>query len=553
MKDNDPVKNFTKDVRRRLNRHRLWDVLVWCGAVGSGIMIGVGGFYIFRGHRVNLLWYLATLLVVGVASGVWWLVRRHNIKSAAKHADKFFNLKDSITSYLGFKSQGKKGRFHELQAEQTNKILSALYIDRIQWQLPKRVITVGTVLLVVAVAMGFKGESQEIKIQRLLEEQTALMTEEINEELAKTVEEILEDTIDEMLDLPDDKELAELLNPNELKELVKELAETKDIKEAMRQYAKMEGKLKGMSARLMQRKEERLLDEVGKELSKERQSKELGKELTKKDYRKSAEKLEELKHDASKELSEQRKELAKLKATAKRMATACKAANRKSGNNSKSGGQDNMKSNNSQGSSSLSESIEELDEMVSKLDEALEQAERETRQNGDPSKECKDNCGSCSSNANKSLDKLGKKLKRMAAKRKAQSRIKKLSDKLGQCQSSLCQGKKQCQKQGNKQGNKPGGNKAGTGSSDAKNDLPTEDLENGELSQLKGTKGAGPSQTMVEEAEDGTGVSSSGGSAIKRTYQKQVESFVQRQDVPENVKAGVKAYFENIHETEKGN
>ncbi len=34
---------------------------------------------------------------------------------------------------------------------------------------------------------------------------------------------------------------------------------------------------------------------------------------------------------------------------------------------------------------------------------------------------------------------------------------------------------------------------------------------------------------------------------------RQVESFIRREDVPESVKAGVKAYFENIHKINEGN
>ena len=74
-------------------------------------------------------------------------------------------------------------------------------------------------------------------------------------------------------------------------------------------------------------------------------------------------------------------------------------------------------------------------------------------------------------------------------------------------------------------------------------------VDNFQYDQLKGLKGRGPSQTSVEAAADGFGVSVARDVDRDRTFQRQIESFVQREDVPDDVKTGVKRYFENIHET----
>jgi len=39
--------------------------------------------------------------------------------------------------------------------------------------------------------------------------------------------------------------------------------------------------------------------------------------------------------------------------------------------------------------------------------------------------------------------------------------------------------------------------------------------------------------------------------ATKREFKRQFESFVEREDVPEDLKTGVKNYFTKIHDNEK--
>jgi hypothetical protein len=51
----------------------------------------------------------------------------------------------------------------------------------------------------------------------------------------------------------------------------------------------------------------------------------------------------------------------------------------------------------------------------------------------------------------------------------------------------------------------------------------------------------------VESAEDGSGISTRQHIARAREFRRQFESFVQREDIPEHVRNGVRTYFENIH------
>lgn len=94
-----------------------------------------------------------------------------------------------------------------------------------------------------------------------------------------------------------------------------------------------------------------------------------------------------------------------------------------------------------------------------------------------------------------------------------------------------------------------GGKKAGEGTDRAIN-TRTDPLEdNGNTTLLTGQKNHGPSLTAVEDADSGTGVSRLTDRARRQNLQRQLEAFVAREDVPDDVKAGVKAYFENIHQS----
>jgi hypothetical protein len=103
----------------------------------------------------------------------------------------------------------------------------------------------------------------------------------------------------------------------------------------------------------------------------------------------------------------------------------------------------------------------------------------------------------------------------------------------------------------------PGGKKLGQGSSFSERQEKDNSQDNGGLAQLKGQHGNGPSVSAVEEANSGSGVSGRRATAKNRDFARQVESFVQRDDVPESLKLGVRNYFENLQsaapaEEEKG-
>ena len=91
----------------------------------------------------------------------------------------------------------------------------------------------------------------------------------------------------------------------------------------------------------------------------------------------------------------------------------------------------------------------------------------------------------------------------------------------------------------------------GVGSVDSRREGETARPETMVAERLTGQKGSGPSETMVEDTDSGSGVSSRRGVAkVERTFAQQVEQFVERDDVPEEMKRGVREYFERIHQAE---
>ncbi|MFC4992425.1 hypothetical protein [Rubritalea tangerina] len=81
---------------------------------------------------------------------------------------------------------------------------------------------------------------------------------------------------------------------------------------------------------------------------------------------------------------------------------------------------------------------------------------------------------------------------------------------------------------------------------------PGDELENnGALEQLSGQKGGGPSLSKIEEAESGSGVSGNYTTKKAQDFSRQMESFVERDDVPEELKSGVREYFKRIHDADQ--
>jgi hypothetical protein len=553
------IEGFVASVRARLNRHRLWTTLVWSVVAAAGTLVAFGLWYTLRGYAVPGAAIIATLVTAVVGGAAAWWLRHLSTDGAAQFSDRYYQLHDAISSYLHFARSGRSGGYYALQADQTRARVEPLDPNDIAYEKPRRGIALAACLVAVAIPLSLRGPSDAVLLEQELAAQTIEATAVINEALEKQIDELQKET-------PDGEE-KELLDPNKLREWVKDLKETKDQKEALRQYAQLERKLNEARLAVQNKRDEQLLERAARELENSRETQPLSEDLKQKNYDKAAEQLDKLKPQESGEpLSKQRKELAKLKAASQHMAAAARASksssqNAKSAaaasqskNKSDSQGEAGKSGKNSAGANGTSgenggemtQAMEELAEAVADLDKSLADAERQEARDGECDENSKKECEACKNAVASQLSKITSGMKKLGVCKKCDSKLAKLCSMCSQCQGGLCDAAALCLNPMAK----PGGKKAGTASSTNRRDERDELVDNGQTSQLKGIKGAGPSLTTVESADEGSGVSSRQATAREIQFKRQFESFVAREDVPEQVKRGVKHYFEVIHQIE---
>ncbi len=533
---------FIAALRQRVNRHRLWTTCVWAIVAGAAALVLAGLWFTIPGYAVPRGWIAWILGLAVVGGGVAWLWRRLSFDRTASLADHFFRLQDTITSYLHFFKSNRQEGYFALQAEQTGKQVGDLDPTALPYEPPRKGLFLAAGLVAIAIPLSIRGPSDAVQQQMYLEEVTLQKTAEIKEELADLVDELREEIKD-----PLEKEL---VDPDKLRKWVDELSASKNQKEALRQYARLERKINEARLATQRKRDEQLLDRAAKQLQKDQQSKALAKSLQRKKYDEAIKKLAKMEPQAGKPLSQQRRDLARLKAVSQRMAAAARSqAKSKSNKGQTSLGAQASKSSPSSSKNSgseLAQAMEDLAEAVEEFDDALEEAERQELQEGECNADQKSECQSCQQCVSDKLSKLSKGLKKLSIRRRADQKLSRLSKKCSSCQSGLCKACVTCQSPN------AGGKKAGWGSNTARREAQDELVDNGQTTQLKGTKGTGPSLKSVESADDGSGVSSRQATSRVRNYQKQFESFVQREDVPEQVKQGVKRYFEVIHNDDDG-
>ena len=96
-----------------------------------------------------------------------------------------------------------------------------------------------------------------------------------------------------------------------------------------------------------------------------------------------------------------------------------------------------------------------------------------------------------------------------------------------------------------------GGLRPGVGSVESRRKERDELKDNNHLTQLKGQMNQdGPSTNSLESASSGSGVAGRTAVDREREFRRQLESLVRRDDIPEELKLGVREYFERIHEND---
>lgn len=149
-------------------------------------------------------------------------------------------------------------------------------------------------------------------------------------------------------------------------------------------------------------------------------------------------------------------------------------------------------------------------------------------------------------NMDEKLGELGDKLRLLQAQKALRQRLLRMQGQLAGAQGRLL-GRKPCASPSGKPGggigaqagDKPGAPKEGSDSANAA--TPN--------TRINGLKGQGPSSKQVQDAQSGSGVSSNpGGGGTPADFQAQIEALIRREDVPSELKDGVKSYFNIIHQ-----
>ena len=551
--DSNFIERFVAKARRRVNTHRFWNALIWGLVAGLALLTVTAIILVLQGYAVPRVAYAMSVTVAFVAAVGMWLFSRMNVDQSARFVDRFYQLHDAVASYLHFSRAQRRDGFYALQATSTQRQLASLSPQAIGYEPPRRGLMFAAGLVALSIPLGLRGPSDKVVEQQRVATATKAYTQAVKPEL--------EELVDEVDKASNDPLERELINPEQLRKWVNELEATTDPKEALRELAQLERKLNAARLATQSRREEQLLEKAATELQAERETRPLGDALADKKYDQAAEKLDQLRPEESKSASEARKSMARLKAAAQRMAAAAKssraAASRSNTANkseaSKAGTKSNSGSstaaatdgsNGSEGGGELSDELEKLESSVAELDQLLQQAEKQEKQNGQCDAKTASQCQACQKSVNSQIDSLSKRLGRLCVRRNAEKKLQSLCKACSQCQSGLCACTGQCASP------KAGGTKAGWGSNTARREASDDLVDNGQTTQLQGIHGEGPSVSTVEEAEDGSGVATRRTEARERKFSRQIESFVQREDVPEQVKRGVKNYFQLIHQME---
>jgi hypothetical protein len=539
----DAIASFLRDVQKHLNRSQLRR-----GAVSAVIILAAACIVwalVWRifGYAAPLIGYAAGACVTLLCGIVLFRIKRHILHTTAMKADGHFHLKDALISFLDFHQRSEHdAEVYRLQQESVARSIAPHQASSIAQIVPRRRLGICAALVLLAIGLALLPHSAAVRQKIDQENLTLSRTEQIQKEMHEVVEEIIA--------AMDEKE-KELLSPEKLREWVKDLDGTKDQREAMKKLAKFEQKIseamKGMEAR----KDEEILKLAAAELdaSKMADAKQLAKKLEAKDFENAKQQLSDLKKEMPKDLKkmtpEEMKKLlensAKMKEMSQRMANGARKRDfgkqAKAGQNGK-----NMKAADGENG----EEAQEMDQLLQDLEDAAAGVEEEMEEleEGDDME-----AGEAMEKLDQELDKLGRRLGKLGAKQKARSRMKALGKCAGKCQK-FATGQSQQLGLGQVQSQQPGGLKPGTGHSDAKRKEKDERKDNGNLTQLQGQQGEGPSSSSVEQADSGEGVSGRAGSDKNRDFRKQTESLVQRDDVPEELKQGIREYFNRVHEIE---
>ena len=532
------IDGFLDRVRRRLGTADALRVAACCVLGAAGLCVAWALAWRFFGYAAPRAGYAVAIALGGIAWGVLSIWKRRTTLQAATAADEVFGLKDGLLSWLEFRAEDRSGEAYELHERSMEAAVSKLDPAAVPAPASRRLWAIGLPIAALAVFLSFLPHSDAVRDRLAREEVTSQRSAEVKRQVEDAVEELLKDL---------DEEEKKLVDPAKLRELAAGLEETKDPREAEKQIARFEAELAKAMQGLEARQDEAVLKLSAEELAKSQvaDARQLGKQLDAKDYQKAREELKAMKPEAAKkltekELAELRKKVAKTKEMAKRMADG--ARKRDFGKAMKPGDKmDGAEMQMADGKQQpLQDMLDALDADARKMDGMMEKGEF------DPDAEA------MMAQLGDKMDGLGKRFGMLGARKNAKDKLARLRAGMSEARQ-FAQGNSQTLGLARSMMQSPnaGGLEAGRGSVESRRDARDELKDNGNLAQLKGQQNEeGPSTNSVESADSGTGVAGRAAVDRQREFRRQMESLVRRDDIPEELKLGVREYFERVHEVD---
>lgn len=500
------VTAFSGQGRTALNAGARARAVLWAALVFGGAALAVELVFLLRGHRVPPLVLAAPLVGSALAAVVAYTRLRHSHERAVGHLDRFFGLKEGLITADEHIRKGRSEEIHELQIGHTARRIEPHDPVAARPHIRRRWWSVAAILIVTAAALLLVDDSAAVKAQQAEEQRVSELSTEMAEELREELDDLIETA---------DPELKELIEEAALREKIAAIEGRADRRAVMRALSEIARDLSDARSQLDTRADRSYLKALAEQLAQSRETAEIAEALKNGDYRKAADAMDNMALSGSAGAAE-REALEKLAArideTEKSM----------SGNESGS----------RRDARGMSREIKKMSQ--------------EAKQQG----QCSDESRSA---VNEALQQSGSSMRQVQARSQAEAALGRLGQQLGQCRSRVSgEGRTPGGNSNGGQGQQPGGEGWGEGVDRSRRDPEEKSPSEGRLEHLSGILGEGESQKVIEETLSGSGTATAGDSDREAAgYERQVEAFVRRDDVPEEMKHGVKTYFETIHELEQ--
>lgn len=510
---NKKIKQFILSCKSRLNFHIILKEIIYSSLIILGGMLIISLSFVFQGLKVNLQ-YLWTPIVIGFFFFfIRFVLLKYNNSSTVKYIDSFFDLKDTVSTSIYIEDIEKQNGFHSSQIKYASEKIATLDIKKIIFNIPKKSIYCSLLLLSLVLYLSSLDDSIKVKLANFNAKETKEISAKINEEIKKEKDDIESEFTEEE---------KKAFQKSKLSKMIEALKVTENKKEALKQYAKMEREFQKVIDKHSMEKEEKLFAEIANKFMKSQKSYKLGEKLSQKKYNDVAKELSKLMQKNNSNL----KNVEALKSLTEKMQDA--TTNMKE---SKSGSKKN---------------INNLNKSLSKLMKSMKKGDKEAAKSGKISDKTCSAINKSSKECKSTLSKLSNSLKKCDSKNKFISKLNKLKKSMMKAQ--------QCMLSKNKKGafasafEKGTGKRKGVGKGTDNSKNNTFTKAEGQDTQLNGIKGAGESTKSISDATTGSGVASKSISESKNNnYKYRVEAFIERDDVPETMKNGVKKYFTTIH------